>query len=189
MTSKIFANIFSKFKTHINVHRIHLQGTQMYYLYIMTVMALLISIFKSVEKTAKAAKIALKKFVKILPAFLGMLILVSIILYLISDNVILKYLGNHNKFIGIMLGSFFGSITLMPGFIAYPLCGILLTKGVTYMVLSAFSTTLMMVGILTYPIEKAYFGTKVTIIRNLIGFLIAIVVALITGIFFGEFLS
>ena len=161
----------------------------MYYLYIMTVLALLISIFKSVEKTFKAAKIALKKLVNILPAFLSMLILVSIILYLIPDNIILKYLGNHNKFIGIMLGSLFGSITLMPGFIAYPLCGILLKKGVTYMVLSAFSTTLMMVGILTYPIEKAYFGTKVTIIRNLISFLIAIVVALITGVFFGELLS
>lgn len=161
----------------------------MYYLYILTILALLISIFKSVEKTVKAAKTSLKKFVKILPAFLSMLILISIILYLIPDNVILKYLGNRNKFIGIMLGSFFGSITLMPGFIAYPLCGILLKKGVTYMVLSAFSTTLMMVGILTYPVEKAYFGTKITIIRNVISFIIAITVALMTGIFFGEILS
>jgi hypothetical protein len=54
------------------------------------------------------------------------------------------------------------------------------------MVLSAFSTTLMMVGILTYPIEKAYFGTRVTILRNIFSFFIAITVALITGIFFGE---
>ena len=115
-----------------------------------------------------------------------MLILVSIILFLVPDKVILTYLGNNNKFIGIILASFFGSVTLMPGFIAYPLCGILLNKGVSYMVLSAFSTTLMMVGILTYPIEKEYFGTKVTIIRNLFSFFIAVIVALITGIFFGE---
>jgi uncharacterized membrane protein YraQ (UPF0718 family) len=44
----------------------------------------------------------------------------------------------------------------------------------------------MLVGILTYPIEKAYFGIKVTIIRNMLSFFIAIVVALMTGIFFGE---
>jgi len=158
----------------------------MYYLYILTLLALLISVFKSVDKTSKAIKIALKKFINILPAFLSMLILVSIILFLIPDKIILKYLGDNNKIVGIMLASFFGSVTLMPGFIAFPLCGILLKKGVTYMVLSAFSTTLMMVGVLTYPIEKEYFGTRVTILRNIFSFFIAIVVALMTGIFFGE---
>jgi uncharacterized membrane protein YraQ (UPF0718 family) len=158
----------------------------MYYLYILTLLALLISVFESVDKTSKAVKIALKKFINILPAFLSMLILVSIILFLIPDKIILKYLGDNNKIVGIMLASFFGSVTLMPGFIAFPLCGILLKKGVTYMVLSAFSTTLMMVGVLTYPIEKEYFGTRVTILRNIFSFFIAIVVALMTGIFFGE---
>jgi len=158
----------------------------MYYLYILTLLALLISVFKSVDKTSKAVKIALKKFINILPAFLSMLILVSIILFLIPDKIILKYLGDNNKIVGIMLASFFGSVTLMPGFIAFPLCGILLKKGVTYMVLSAFSTTLMMVGVLTYPIEKEYFGTRVTILRNVFSFFIAIVVAFMTGIFFGE---
>jgi len=58
------------------------------------------------------------------------------------------------------MASFFGSITLMPGFIAFPLCGILLKKGVTYMVLSAFSTTLMMVGFVTFPLEKNILGLK-----------------------------
>ncbi|MCK4795797.1 MAG: hypothetical protein KAT05_00370, partial [Spirochaetes bacterium] len=57
---------------------------------------------------------------------------------------------------------------------------------VAYMVVSAFTTTLMMVGILTYPIEKEYFGTKVTIIRNLISLIIAFIVAIITGIIYGE---
>ena len=54
------------------------------------------------------------------------------------------------------------------------------------MVLSAFTTTLMMVGIITFPIEKEYFGVKVTVIRNVISFFIALIVAVITGIFFGE---
>jgi len=54
------------------------------------------------------------------------------------------------------------------------------------MVLSAFTTTLMMVGIITFPLEKEYFGVKVTVIRNTISFFIALIVAVITGIFFGE---
>ncbi len=160
----------------------------MYYLYITTGLALLISIIIDRKKTLTAIKISYKKFINILPAFLTMLILVSIVLFLIPDKMISNYLGNNNKFIGVILASFFGSITLMPGFIAFPLCGILLKKGVDYMVLSAFTTTLMMVGILTYPVEKEYFGVKVTIIRNVISFFIALIVALSIGIFFGELL-
>jgi len=158
----------------------------MYYLYIATGLAVLISFIANREKTLRAIKIAFKRFVTILPAFLNMLILVSIVLFLVPDKIISHYLGSNNIFTGVLLGSFFGSITLMPGFIAFPLCGILLKKGVLYMVLSAFTTTLMMVGVLTYPIEKEYLGTKVTIVRNVIGFFIALIVAVMTGIFFGE---
>ena len=158
----------------------------MYYLYIATGLAVLVSFIADSERTLRAFKIAVKKFVTILPAFLGMLILVSIVLFLIPDRVISRYLGSANIFTGVLFASFFGSITLVPGFIAFPLCGILLKKGVLYMVLSAFTTTLMMVGVLTYPIEKAYFGTKVTIMRNIISLFIALIVAVMTGIFFGE---
>ena len=158
----------------------------MYFLYIVTGLALLISLIASRDKTLKAVKIAAKGFVGILPAFLTMLVLVSIVLFLVPDEAISTYLGSDNKLNGVLAASFVGSITLMPGFIAFPLCGILLEKGVLYMVLSAFTTTLMMVGILTYPIEKEYFGIRVTIIRNVVSFFIALVVAVMTGIFFGE---
>jgi len=158
----------------------------MYYLYTITVFALILSFIANRKKTLMGIKIAVKKFINILPAFLTMLILVSIVLFLVPDKTISNCLGNSNKFISMIFASILGSITLMPGFIAFPLCGILLKKGVPYMVLSAFTTTLMMVGVLTYPIEKEYFGMKVTVIRNIISFFIAIIVALVTGIFFGE---
>ncbi|MFP4473199.1 MAG: hypothetical protein ACLFPX_04925 [Candidatus Omnitrophota bacterium] len=133
-----------------------------------------------------AFKIALKKFYVILPAFLIMLILVSIVLFIFPDKLFLKYLGGQDPIRSVFFASLIGSAAIVPGFIAFPLCGILLNKGVSYMVLSAFSTTLMMVGILTYPIEKEYFGLKVTVMRNVISFGIALAVALATGIFFGE---
>ena len=160
----------------------------MYYLYSITGLALLISVIIDRKKTTAAIKISYKKFVNILPAFLIMLIFVSLVLFFVPDKMISNYLGNNDKITGIALASLFGSITLMPGFIAFPLCGILLEKGVSYMVLAAFSTTLMMVGILTYPIEKEYFGVKVTIIRNLISLVIALIIALSIGIFYGELL-
>jgi len=158
----------------------------MYYTYAITGLMLLISFIINKQKTIKAIKISFIKFKKIFPTFITMLILISIILFLFPDEVISNYLGNSCKFISVLLASFFGSITLMPGFVAFPLSGILLTKGVPYMVLSAFTTTLMMVGIITFPLEKEYFGVKVTVIRNIISFFIALIVAVITGILFGE---
>jgi uncharacterized membrane protein YraQ (UPF0718 family) len=157
-----------------------------YILYIITGLALAASFMVSRQKTTGALKIAVRRFVSILPAFLIMLILVSIVLFLTPDEVIIRYLGADAKYVAVLSAAALGSITLMPGFIAFPLAGVLLEKGVLYMVLSAFTTTLMMVGVLTYPIERAYFGTKVTIIRNTISFLIALAIAMVTGIVFGE---
>ena len=156
------------------------------YLYIVAGLALLISVVVSREKTLRSLKIAARRFIKILPAFLLMIVLISVVLYLIPDKAISRYLGSDNKFTAMALASLLGSITFMPGFITFPLAGILAQKGVAYMVIAAFTTTLMMVGVLTAPIEKAYFGLKVTAIRNTISFFIALIVAVLIGITFGE---
>ena len=125
---------------------------------------------------------------KITPAFLTMTILVSIVLYLVPDEAISRYLGHENKVLGLVIAYALGSISLMPGFIAFPLCGMLLEKGVLYMILSGFSTTLMMVGVLTFPMERAYLGAKVAVLRNLIYLVIAVIVTIVTGLCFGELL-
>ncbi len=159
----------------------------MIYLYLGTGAALLVSLFFSRDKTKRALFIAYKKFSAIVPAFVVMLIIISVVLFLLPDKAISGYLGGSSRFLSIFIASVLGSVTLIPGPIAYPLCGILVEKGVLYAVVAAFSTTLMMVGIMTFPVEKEYFGTKVTIIRNLISFFIALLVAVAVGIIFGEF--
>jgi len=77
-------------------------------------------------------------------------------------------------------------VSMMPGFIAFPLGGLLVAKGVPYMVISAFTTSLMMVGILSFPLEKQYLGVKPALIRNLIALVVSILVATVTGLAFGE---
>ncbi|MEA2096884.1 MAG: permease [Candidatus Cloacimonadota bacterium] len=155
-------------------------------LYISTAILFIISFFANKQKTLKALKIAFTRFRKILPAFLTMLVFISIVIYIFPQELILKYLGVGNKYISTFIASLIGSITIMPGFIAFPLAGILRQQGVPYMVISAFTTTLMLVGIITFPVEKEYFGVKITIIRNVICFIIAIIVAFIMGVVFGE---
>lgn len=155
-------------------------------IYIITSVAVIASLIADHSKTIKSFRVAIRKMLKIAPAFLTMTILVSIVLYLVPDETILRYLGQESKLLGLLIAYTLGSISLMPGFIAFPLCGMLLEKGVPYMILSGFSTTLMMVGILTFPVERAYLGTKVAVLRNLTYLAVAVVVTIITGLCFGE---
>lgn len=157
----------------------------MYVLYYIAGIAAAASFAADREKTIKGLKIGWKKFKNILGTYLKLLIILSFIL-LISDQFIINYLGGQAPFIGLIMGLIIGSITMMPGFIAYPLAGILVSRGVDYMVVAAFITTLMLVGIATYPVEKEYLGIKATIWRNIAGFIISAFIALATGIIYGE---
>jgi uncharacterized membrane protein YraQ (UPF0718 family) len=158
----------------------------MVYVFVFTGFVLLLSFFRDSKKTVAALKIALKKLLKILPSFALMLIAVSIALFFVPEQTIVDHLDGSSKWLSFLSALFFGSIAVIPGFIAFPLGGILLGKGVSYMIVSAFTTTLMMVGIVTFPIERVYLGTKVALLRNMISLIITILTALATALFYGE---
>jgi len=159
-----------------------------YTLPILTGLLLVLSLVSSREKTVRALRIAVRRFMKLLVPFLTMMSLVALILAFLPHELILRYLGVDNLWFATGLAGVIGSLTLMPGFIVFPLSGILLEQGVPYIVLAAFTTTLMMVGVVTFPIERHYLGTKVALLRNGISLLIALTVSLTIGLWFGELL-
>jgi uncharacterized membrane protein YraQ (UPF0718 family) len=155
-------------------------------LYAATAAALAASLAASPRKTLAALRLDVTRLARILPAFLVMLVLLAVALTLVPQDVIRRLLGRESGVYGVAIASLVGSVTLMPGFIAFPLSGALLKQGVPYMVLAAFTTTLMMVGVLTYPLERHYFGRNVTLARNAASLLIALIVAFVMGLVFGE---
>ena len=64
----------------------------MLYFYLVTLICIVFSFYKDKKKTYKAFKIAYKKFKVISSAFLTMLILVSILLHLIPNEIIVNCL-------------------------------------------------------------------------------------------------
>lgn len=136
----------------------------------------------------KSLKAAWNVFIRMLPLLLITVALVSIVLFILPDYVIAQYLGSNDLSLGVIFASLLGSISLLPGFITFPLSGLLLNQGVSYTVLATFTTTLMMVGILTFPIEKKILGTRIAVARNIAGFLIAVIVSLVIGYSYGEIL-
>ncbi|MGQ9534975.1 MAG: hypothetical protein ACUVTF_07070 [bacterium] len=95
----------------------------------------------------------------------------------------MQLLGKNSGMRGIGIAAVLGSVALIPMFITYPLAAILLKGGVSYQVLAVFITTLLMVGVLTLPIEVKYFGLKVSIIRNILSFIGALIIGLVIGLF------
>ena len=122
-------------------------------------------------------------FLKLLPVLLVMLTLVSIVLFFIPNETLVSYMGEGSGIKGWVIAATIGSVALIPGFIAYPLCGILVDSGVSYSVIAVFITTLMMTGFLTLPVEVKFFGWKVSLIRNLASLAAALFIGLIMGFF------
>jgi len=143
---------------------------------ILTAILTIVSFVFDKKKTKKAVKKGMMMFVKILPTLLSVIIVVSVVLYLVSDELLIEYLGKEAGLGAYVSAAVIGSISIIPGFIAYPLAGILLKTGVSFSVLSVFITTLKMVGILTIPIEAKFFGYRTAIIRNSLSFVGAILV-------------
>jgi hypothetical protein len=156
-------------------------------LYCLTGIALLWSLSANRGKTKKAVIIATKRFGHIIPAILVMLVLTSCLPVQAIVSALFNMMDHISRAMGITAAALTGAVMMLPGFIVFPLCGVFAEKGIPYFILSALTTTMMMVGVVTFPVEKSYLGIKLALVRNMIGFVIAVVVAVITGILFGEF--
>jgi uncharacterized membrane protein YraQ (UPF0718 family) len=156
-----------------------------YILYALAIIGLAISFFKDRQKTKAALMKAWKAFENILPQLLTIFLILAFALAIFPPETIRKLLGSESGVLGILAAALIGSVTLMPGFVAFPLAAALLKSGAGYMQLAAFVSTLMMVGIITIPIEKKTFGMKATITRNASAFVFSFVVAVVMGVVLG----
>ncbi len=148
---------------------------------IITTSAVALSAAIDRKRTAKGIVKGWRMLRKLLPQFLLMLIFVSVFLALLPKDVLARFLGQHLVGAAPIVAALLGSAALIPAPIAYPLAGMLRESGVSISVLAIFITTLMMVGILTFPVEKAYLGTRIAILRNFLSFIGALLIGLIIG--------
>ena len=150
-------------------------------IYFIAIIFLIISFIKSRQKTKNALIKAWNSFKNILPLLLGVILLIGLMLSILDTKLISRIIGEKSGALGVLLASVVGSITLIPGFIAFPTAALLLEGGAGYIQIAAFVQTLMMVGIVTLPMEIKYFNKKVAILRNVISFVLSIGVAYSIG--------
>jgi uncharacterized membrane protein YraQ (UPF0718 family) len=156
-----------------------------YILYGVTFLLLIISFIKDKNKTITALKKAWKAFENIMPQFLTVILLVGVLLAFLNAETISKLIGSDSGWLGVVTSAVVGAITLIPGFVAFPTAALLLQNGAGYMQIGAFISTLMMVGVVTMPVEMKYFGKRLTILRNLLAFIFSFLVAYIINLVVG----
>ena len=152
-----------------------------YSLYGIAVILLSISFFKDRKKTVLSLKRSWKMFVTVLPQFIAILLIVGLLLAVLTPEIIQHIIGSESGFLGMLITSLLGAITLVPVLIAFPIAAELLKNGAGITQIAVFISTLTMVGFITLPIEIKYFGKKVAILRNILAYLLAFVTAFIIG--------
>lgn len=150
-----------------------------YILYIGVGLMLLVAFIYDKKKAKKAVLKGYKSFMKLLPSLLPIMLLMGIMLVMIDRELIRTLIGDETGIYGILLSSLIGSIAFMPSFLAFPFGKSLLDIGAGYPQVAAFVAGLMSVGLVSIAVEIKYFGKKFTILRNLLGYTVVIVFAVV----------
>lgn len=150
--------------------------------WIIAVILFVFSLVKSKETTVDAMKKSRRMMGSMIGEIVAIIFMIGLVLTFIPPETIKTVLGTSSTYISTFFSALVGSVTLIPAFVAFPLVGSLVDVGASIVPAVAFLTTLTMVGIVTFPLEKKEFGTKFAILRNLFSFGFAIIIALMMGV-------
>ena len=154
-------------------------------LYSTALIFLFLSWRKSREKTRAALRKAWKSCVGVLPLFFAILLCMGFLLAFVDESVIRQVVGKESGMLGIALSGLIGSVTLIPAFAAYPAAAELLRVTGGYAQITMLITSLMMVGLVTLPMESRFFGLKAALWRNGLGLVYSFALAVFVGAVFG----
>lgn len=151
-------------------------------IWILTLILLVFFYFKDKKRTKDSIKKALYMGRGMALSIFGVIFAIGLILAVLPPDRIATLIEGQNVYVATIMAAAFGTVTLIPAFIAFPLIGTLSHAGVGIMPSVAFLTTLTMVGIATFPLEQREFGLKFALIRNILSFVFAILIALVMGV-------
>lgn len=150
---------------------------------IFALILILTSFYYNKEKSNASLKKALFKGLGLAPQLISLVFIIGIVFSFLPPELIREYLGGEFNIIQVAAAALFGSLMMIPSLIALPLAGSLIDAGASYTPVAAFVTTLTMVGFATIPVEIKELGKKITIYRNVLAVIFAVIVSLLIGVF------
>ncbi len=136
------------------------------------------------QKSYKYMLKTIKGFASILPIMLGIIFLIGLVKEFITFKSIATLFGN-NLITDVLFGSVAGSILAGNALNSYVIGGELLDSGVSLFAITAFLVSWVTVGIVQLPAESAILGKKFALWRNVISFILTLIVAVFVVIIMG----
>jgi uncharacterized membrane protein YraQ (UPF0718 family) len=118
-----------------------------------------------------------KSFSALLPVLIGIVLLLGLFRVNVSSQLI-SSIFRGDFFRDVILGSAIGSISAGNPITSYIIGAELLKEGVSLFAVTAFIVAWVTVGIIQFPAEAAILGKLFALKRNLISFILAILVSL-----------
>ena len=117
-------------------------------------------------------------FKTVVPMLTGVLLLVSLLHQFFKNNY--QYWFSGNLILDPLIGAIAGSISFGMPVTSYVAGGELLHAGVSLLAVTAFIMSWTTVGLIMIPLEASVLGIRFAIIRNILNFIFALIVAIST---------
>lgn len=127
-----------------------------------------------------ALRRAARAFAQMLPITVGMLLLTSLILAWLPRTGLHGFFGRQPA-LDVLLGAVVGSLAMGHPMAGYVLGGELLATGVSLAAVTALIVSWVTVGVVQLPAEALALGRRFAIVRNLMCFVFAVAIALLTA--------
>ena len=130
------------------------------------------------EELKEALVKTTQNFRKMLPMLVGVVLLVGLAITAIPGSTFTRIFTG-NSMVDSVIGSAAGSIAAGNPINSYVIGGELLQNGVSLVAVAAFIIAWITVGVVTLPAEGLMLGKRFALIRNLSGFVLAVIISII----------
>jgi uncharacterized membrane protein YraQ (UPF0718 family) len=131
------------------------------------------------ERVKEALEQTLKSLWMIMPMLVAVIGLIGLFEAVVTPEM-LRGLFNGSTFKEIIVGILSGAVSVGQPFVSYAIGGELLHDGVSLYAVTAFILSFVTLGLVQLPLEWALFGTRFTLLRNLLSLLFAFLISVAT---------
>ena len=136
---------------------------------------------KAQKNITNALYRAIKSFSTALPILIGIILLFGLFRVFISNKLITSVFDGE-MLTDTLIGAIVGSISAGNPVTSYIIGGELLKEGVSLFAVTAFILAWVTVGVVQYPAESGILGKKFAYTRNLLSFILAILISIVSVI-------
>ncbi len=126
-----------------------------------------------------AAKNTLGTLMMVMPMLLSVIGLMGLFKTLVTPEMI-QSVFQGSVLSDTLIGTGVGAISVGQPFLSYAIGGELLDEGVSLYAVTAFILSFVTLGLIQLPLEWSLFGTRFTLLRNILSFIFALLISLAT---------